>query len=315
MTGPLRVGVIGVGYLGQIHAKIYAGMPEVQLVGVADIDSGRAEEVSARYGCRGYTDPYALIGHVDAISIAVPTTAHRDVALPYLQAGVHVLLEKPIAPNVAEAEEIVAAAEDAGVVLLIGHLERFNAGIMALADRVSDPRFIEIHRLGTFVERATDVDVVTDLMIHDIDIVLWLVKADLTYVSAVGSPVVTEHVDIANARLEFSNNTVANVTASRVSTKKFRRIRVFGGDSYHALNFIDQQIDVVRKVSPAPGQVYPGLQTEQVRVCPKPPLDAEIEHFVEIVRHNGKPLVSGRDGLKALRIAKQVQDKIHACLS
>jgi len=310
MNTPLRVGVVGVGYLGRIHAKIYSQMPGVELVGVVDIDQNACEEISGLHGCPGYTDPRALIGKADAVSIAVPTSTHGEVTLPYLDAGIHTLLEKPIAPTVTEAETIVAAAEERGLVLLIGHLERFNAGIMELAERVKDPRFIESHRLGTFVERATDVDVVTDLMIHDIDIVLTLVKSELTYVSAVGSPVLTDHVDIANARLEFANNTVANVTASRVSMKKFRRIRVFGSDGYHALNFMDQQIDIVSKTEPAPGQLYPGLKAEQVKVEPRPPLDAELEHFIETVRTSGRPLVNGRDGIKALQVAQQVHQAI-----
>ncbi len=308
----LRVGVVGVGYLGRIHAKIYAGMPEVDLVGIADIDEATAHEIANLHGCTAYTDPYALIDRVDAVSIVVPTSAHKDVALPYIVAGRHVLLEKPIASTVTEAQEIVESAESIGVKLLIGHLERFNAGIMALAERVAEPRFIEVHRLGTFVERATDVDVVTDLMIHDIDIVLSLVKADLTYVSAVGSPVVTDHVDIANARLEFVNNAVANVTASRVSNKKFRRIRVFASDSYLALNYIDQQIEVIHKTSPGPGQKFPGLLTKTIQVAQRPPLDAELAHFVQVVQGDGVPLVNGHDGLKALRVAEQVKNKIDA---
>ena len=315
MNSPLRLGVVGVGYLGRIHAKIYSQMSGVELVGVADINPATAAEISNKFGCQGFTDPYALIGQVDAVSVSVPTSVHGEVAIPYLNAGVHMLLEKPIAPTVQEAESIVAAADECGVVLLIGHLERFNAGIMKLAERVRDPRFIESHRLGTFVERATDVDVVTDLMIHDIDIVLSLVESELTYVSAVGSPVLTNHIDIANARLEFANNTVANVTASRVSTKKFRRIRVFGSDSYQALNFIDQQIEVVSKTDPAPGQLFPGLRTERLEIKPRPPLDAELEHFVETVGNGGQPLVNGKDGVKALRVAEQVQRKIEACLN
>lgn len=315
MTTPVRVGVVGVGYLGSIHARIYAAIPGVELVGVADIAAETADRVAREYGCQSYTDPYGLIGKVDAVSIVVPTTAHREVAVPYLDAGIHMLLEKPIAPSVEEAEQVVTAAERAGVVLLIGHLERFNAGIMALADRVKDPRFIEVHRLGTFVERATDVDVVTDLMIHDIDIVLSLVDSELSYISAVGSPVITNHVDIANARLEFANGAVANVTASRVSSKKFRRIRVFAHDSYQALNFIDQQIEVVRRTAPGPGQAYPGLASEKLDIEPRQPLDSELQHFIKVVREGGRPLVSGRDGLRALRVAEQVQQKIHSCLN
>ncbi|MGA8259983.1 MAG: Gfo/Idh/MocA family oxidoreductase, partial [Arenicellales bacterium] len=209
---------------------------------------------------------------------------------------------------------LVAKAEEVGTVFLVGHLERFNAGIMALAERVADPRFIEVHRLGTFVERATDVDVVTDLMIHDIDIVLSLVNSELKYVSAVGSPVLTSHVDIANARLEFENGAVANVTASRVSAKKFRRIRVFSSGGYHALNFIDQQIDIVRKTEPEPGQLYPGLASERLKVESKAPLDAELEHFVSIIASKQKPFVNGHDGIRALKVAELVQAKIKECL-
>lgn len=315
MSDSLRVAVIGVGYLGRIHAKIYAQMADVDLVGVVDHNEKTAKDIGDLYRCAAYIDHNALINEVDAVSIVVPTSAHKDVAMPFLKAGKHVLLEKPIAPTVQDAEIIVDCAEKSEATLLIGHLERFNAGIMALADRVTSPRFIEVHRLGTFVERATDVDVVTDLMIHDIDIVLSLVKSELTYVSAVGSPVVTDHVDIANARLEFVNNIIANVTASRVSNKKFRRIRVFGADSYQALNYLDQQIDVVRKTEALPGQKFPGLATETIKVTQCPPLDAELEHFVEIIRNNGKPLVSGHDGLKALHVAEQVKDKINACLA
>lgn len=315
MDKSVKVGVVGVGYLGSIHAKIYAQMPGVELVGVADINEATAAKIGGRYRCAYATDPYSLIGQVDAVTIAVPTSAHKEAALPYLEAGVHMLLEKPIAPTMDEAEDIVSVAERKKVALLIGHLERFNAGIMALANNVVSPRFIEVHRLGTFVERATDVDVVTDLMIHDIDIVLSLVKSDITYVSAIGAPVVTDHVDIANARLEFADKTVANVTASRVSNKKFRRIRVFAENGYQALNFVDQQIDVVRKTKPAPGQLFPGLKTEQLKVEPRPPLDAELAHFVNIVRNGGSPLVDGRDGLKALSVAELVKDKIDACLT
>jgi len=314
MTSPLRVGVVGVGYLGSIHAGIYARMPGVELAGVADIEPATACAVGSRYGCPYHTDPFALVDAVDAVSIAVPTSCHSEVALPYLEAGKHMLMEKPVATTVEEAEKLVARAEHAGKVFLVGHLERFNAGIMALAERIAQPRFIEVHRLGTFVERATDVDVVTDLMIHDIDIVLSLVHADLKYVSAVGSPVLTGHVDIANARLEFDNGAVANVTASRVSERKFRRIRVFSSDGYHALNFMDQQIDIVRKTHPEPGQAYPGLVSERLEVAPKPPLDAELEHFVAIIANRQKPFVDGRDGIRALRVAELVQDKIRQCM-
>jgi predicted dehydrogenase len=289
-------------------------MPDVDLVGVVDVDKATADDIAAKYACESYTDPAALLGKVDAISVVVPTTLHREVAEPFLNSGVHMLLEKPVAATVGDAEAIVRCAERNGVILQVGHLERFNAGIMALAERVENPKFIEAHRLGTFVERATDVDVVTDLMIHDIDIVLSLVRSDIQSIAATGLPVLTEHVDIANARLEFANGAVANVTASRVSNKKFRRIRVFAQDRYLALNFQDQQIEVVKAGARPSGSRFPEIITEQLTVEPRQPLDAELEHFINTVRTGGTPLVSGHDGLEALKVALQVKEKIHACL-
>ncbi len=315
MRSRLRIGVAGVGYLGRIHAGIYAGMEGVDLVGVADIDTQVAKRVAARFDCAAYGDATDLVGKVDAVSVVVPTSAHREVAEPFLRSGVHALVEKPMAPTVADAEAIIRAADESGTLLQIGHLERFNAGVMALAEIVHDPVFIEVHRLGTFVERAIDVDVVTDLMIHDIDIVLLLVKSPLRRISAVGSPVITEHIDIANARLEFASGAVANVTASRVSGKKFRRIRVFSRNGYQALDFTGQQIDIVRHGGAGKGK-YPELISEHHRVTPRPPLDAELEHFVQAVRDGSQPLVTGRDGLEALKVAAQVNEIIHVpCLT
>lgn len=315
MNSSLRVGVVGVGYLGSIHARIYAGLEDVELVGVADINEETARRVGAAHGCPYHLDSTQLIDQVDAISIAVPTTSHCEVALPFLRAGKHMLMEKPIAGTLEEANTLVEVAERHGVTLLIGHLERFNAGIMALTEQVESPRFIEVHRLGTFSERATDVDVVTDLMIHDIDIVLSLIDAEPKYVSAVGTPVLTRHVDIANARLEFENGAIANVTASRVSEKKFRRLRVFSKQGYHALNFMDQQIDIVRTSDPEPGKQFPTLISERLEVKRKPSLDAELEHFVSIINKKQKPFVNGHDGIRALRMAELVRSKIQECLA
>lgn len=310
MNMPLKVGVIGVGYLGRIHAKIYNKLPDVELVGVADTDPAVAKEIAARNDCEAFTDPEALLGRVDAVSIVVPTSFHLPVARPYLDAGVHMLLEKPVAPTVEEGAAIVELAEKKGVVLQIGHLERFNAGVMKLAERVADPRFIEVHRLGKFTERATDVDVVTDLMIHDIDIVLSLVKSELKSISASGSPVISDHVDIANARLEFANGAVANVTASRVSRRPFRRIRVFGNAYYLGLDFSEQKLEEVRAGDLQPGERFPPLEERLVEVEPCLPLDAELAHFVECVRTGAAPLVTGEDGLRALEVAGRVQAKI-----
>jgi predicted dehydrogenase len=309
MTQALRVGVVGVGYLGRFHALIYSRLPGVHLVGVADIDGARAEAVASEASCSAFADPFALIGAVDAVSVVVPTTAHLDVAGPYLRRGVHMLLEKPVAPDLAQGSEIVRLAEAAGVTLQIGHLERFNAGIMELARRIDAPRFIEAQRMGGFTERATDVDVVSDLMIHDIDIILALVDSDLADVRAVGTPVLTDHVDIANARLEFVNGTVANVVASRVSDRTTRRIRVFQPRGYLSLDFVAQTLDIAAPVSRADA-ARPEIARERLQVEPAMPLDREIEAFVRCVRNGERPLVHGAVGLKALEVALQVRARM-----
>ncbi|MFL6655963.1 MAG: Gfo/Idh/MocA family oxidoreductase [Sulfurifustis sp.] len=309
---PLRVGVVGVGYLGRFHARIYAAMPDVQLVGVVDVDAARAREIAEQHGCRAYTDATELLGQVDAVSIVVPTVYHAAAARPFLERGVHMLMEKPLAPTLAEAQALVEGAERAGVIFQVGHLERFNAGIMELAARVAEPRFLEVHRLGTFVDRATDVDVVTDLMIHDIDIVLSLVKSGIRSIAAEGIPVITDQVDIANARIEFQNGAVANVTASRVSNKKLRRIRVFGKEHYYGLDYIDQKLEIVRAIPDEAGDKWPKIVTETLAIEPRPPLDAELAHFVNCVREGHRPLVDGRVGLEALRVALLVKEKITA---
>lgn len=306
----LRVGVLGVGYLGRFHAKIYAAMPDVQLVGVADVNAEAARTVAAQYGCQAYTDPTALLGKVDAVSVVVPTVYHAAVARPFLENKIHMLMEKPIAPTYDESRALVELAERAGVIFQVGHLERFNAGVMALSERCTNPRFIEVHRLSTFVERATDVDVVTDLMIHDIDIVLALVKSPIRSIAANGLPVITDHVDIANARIEFENGAVANVTASRVSNKKFRRIRVFGDRHYYGLNYVDQKLEVTQSVPDGDGGKWPKIETTVLDITPRPPLDTELEYFVNSVRTGTPPLVNGRVGLEALRVAMLVKEKI-----
>ena len=314
LKGPVRIGVVGAGYLGSIHARIFSRLSDVKLVGVADINPIVGQAVANKYGTAFVSDGRELINKVDAVTVAVPTSNHREVSESFLAAGIPVMLEKPIAHTINDAESIVGIAESNGCLLQIGHLERFNAGVERLHQELKRPRFIEVHRLGEFVERAADVDVVTDLMIHDIDIVLSLVEAQLTYVSAVGARIVTDHVDIANARLEFSDGAIANVTASRVSAKKFRRIRTFSDAGYLGLNFEDQQIDVARPGDrPSDGGFAP-IVTDTIRVERTPPLDAELAHFVDCVRGGNPPLVTGAVGLRALRVAHQVREKIEHSL-
>ena len=309
MTNKLRIAVIGVGYLGRFHALIYSRMPDVELVGVVDPDVERARAVGTEAGCAGFADAVELLERVDAVSVVAPTTVHLDVAAPFLRRGVHMMLEKPIAATREEGEELVRLAEQSGATLQIGHLERFNAGIMALAERISEPRYVEAQRMGGFTERATDVDVVSDLMIHDIDIILSLMGSEIRQISAVGTPVLTPHVDIASARLEFANGAVANVVASRVSDKPTRRIRVFQPTGYLSLDFVAQTIDIAFPKA-VEGAERPEIVRERVAVEPVKPLDRELAAFVECVRTGRRPLVDGRVGLAALDVALQVQSSI-----
>jgi predicted dehydrogenase len=309
MPDQLRVAVIGSGYLGRFHALIYSRMPDVELVGVVDIDPVRAGAVAEEAGCAVFERIEDVIERVDAVSIVVPTTAHLEAAAPFLSRGLPVLLEKPIAADMTDAAEIVRLAEVNGATLQIGHVERFNAGVMALAQRIHAPVYIEAQRMGGFVERATDVDVVSDLMIHDIDIILSLVGTRIVSIAAVGASVLTDHVDIASARLEFDNGTVANVVASRVSEKATRRIRIFQPGSYLSLDFIKQTIDVAAPRL-ADGASRPDIVRERISVDPVKPLDLELAEFVRCIREGRPPLVDGRTGLNALEVALEVRARI-----
>ncbi|WP_295447455.1 Gfo/Idh/MocA family oxidoreductase [uncultured Thiodictyon sp.] len=309
MSDKLRVAVVGVGYLGRFHALIYSRMPGVELVGVVDSDPARARAVAAEAGCTVCDCLAELAERVDAVSVVVPTTTHLHAAEPFLRRGLGVLIEKPIAATRADGEAIVRLANDHGALLQIGHVERFNAGVMALAQRITVPRYIEAQRMGGFTERATDVDVVSDLMIHDIDIILSLIDSEISSISAVGAAVLTPHVDIASARLEFANGAVANVVASRVSDKQTRRIRVFQSGGYLSLDFIAQTIDRAW-LREAPGAERPEIARERLQVEPVKPLDQELAAFVESVRNGAAPLVDGAIGLKALEVALEVRARI-----
>lgn len=310
----LRVGVVGVGYLGSIHARIYQRMPNVNLAAVMDTNTESGSQVAQECDCRFVQNLGDLLDSVDAVSIVVPTSLHREIAEPFLERGIPVLLEKPVAHTLEDARAIVELANRSKTLLQIGHLERFNAGVVRLAAELDRPRFMEVHRLGEFVARATDVDVVTDLMIHDIDIVLSLVSSELRYISAVGARVITDHVDIANARLEFEDGAVVNVTASRVSAKKFRRIRIFAESCYLALNFEDQQIDVARPGPRPEAGGFAPIISESIQVTPRPPLDAELEDFVDCVRSGRHPVVDGEAGVRALQVAHEVRQRIDESL-
>ena len=310
MSKKIRVGVVGVGYLGQIHARIYSEMDNVELVGVSDTKEQSAKQVAEQYGCISTTNYLELVDQVDAVSIVVPTTFHFDVAQPFLEAGIPTMLEKPIAANVKEARRLVEIASQHNTPLLIGHLERYNPAWEAVYREVSEPKFIEVHRLGTFVERATDVDVITDLMIHDLDLVLALVDDTVEKIDAVGSKVITNHVDIANVRLQFCSGVVANLTASRVSNKRVRRFRVFGPEGYIGADLADQKIEIVSPDGPKTESGFPTIQTKSLEITPEQPLQNELAHFVDVAQNHAVPLVSGWQGLQALELAEKVQRRI-----
>ena len=283
-------------------------MDSVELVGVNDSNPEQAASVAAEAATRPLSLA-ELVDQCDAVSIVVPTSLHLEIARPFLEKGVHMLLEKPIEADVAKAEEIVRLASESGTTLQIGHLERYNAGILALAERIENPRFIEAQRMGGFKARATDVDVISDLMIHDIDIILSLVNSELVSISASGTSVLTDHIDIANARLEFANGAAANVTASRVSREDSRRIRVFEPQHYLSLDFIAQRLETARAV-PVEGAEWPEIRTEALDIEPVKPLDAELVSFVNSVINGTQPVVDGPTGLRALEVALQIKEKI-----
>lgn len=309
----LLAAVVGVGYLGRFHAQKYAALPGVELIGVVDTDLAAAERVGAEVGCPAFADYRELLERVDLASIVVPTQAHFEVARDFIRAGRHVLVEKPITETVAEADELIALARQQGVILQVGHLERFNPAIVALNGELNTPMFIESHRLTPFRGRGTDVNVVLDLMIHDIDIILNMVKSELTSIQASGVPVLSGEVDIANARLEFASGCVANVTASRVSRDAMRKVRVFQPDAYFSIDYQKRCITVCRKGGE--GMVLPGLPGITMREKGFAESDAlrdEIEAFVAAVKNGTMPVVGGEDGRRALAVALQISDRLGA---
>jgi predicted dehydrogenase len=302
----IKVGVIGVGYLGRHHARLYAELPGATLVGVADVDAGRLAEIAAATGAEGFADYRDLLAKVDAVSVVVPTTLHHQVAKTCLDAGVDVLLEKPMTVTIEEADELIALADAKGRLIQIGHLERFNGAVRALAPRLSAPRFIESHRLGPFVGRGTDVHVILDLMIHDLDIIMSLVRSPITEIRAVGVPVLTTNIDIANARLEFADGCVANVTASRVSKDALRKLRIFQSDAYFSLDYQKQEVVMARRVGAATATGIPAIDVQTLAIEKEEPLKSQLAAFLECVATRRAPLVSGREGREALRVALDV---------
>ncbi|MGC2462721.1 MAG: Gfo/Idh/MocA family oxidoreductase [Steroidobacteraceae bacterium] len=306
----IRAAVVGVGYLGHFHAQKYTLLEGCSLVGVVDNQRETASRVAAELQATAYGDFRQLLGKVDAVSVVTPTPTHYDIARAFLESGAHVLVEKPITETTAQAERLISAAREYGRVLQVGHLERFNPTILAAEPLLSRPRFIECHRLAPFKERGTDVNVVLDLMIHDIDLVQMIVGSPVANLDAIGTPVFSSEIDIANARLRFESGCVANVTASRVSLKSERKLRVFRDDAYLSIDLQQKILTVIRKrLAPVSEGQLPVLIEEQ-SFDQGDALLAEIQSFVAAIRGEQRVLVSGEDGLRALRTAIAITERV-----
>jgi predicted dehydrogenase len=307
---PVRTAVIGVVYLGRFHAQKYAALPGSQLVAVVDARKDARDEVAAEVGCRAVADYRDILGEVDAVSIATTTPAHFPIARECLERGVHVLVEKPITETPDQARTLIEAANRRGCILQVGHLERFNSAILALEGVLGTPRFIESHRLAPFKERGTDVNVVLDLMIHDIDLIQSLVGSPIVSIDAVGTSVFSRELDIANARIRYANGCVANTTASRVSMKMERKLRLFQDDAYVSIDLQQKVLTIVRK-PPAGAAVTPGQVSIEERSFEQgDALRFEIEAFLRSIREGRPPVVSGEDGLRALETAIRITEQV-----
>jgi predicted dehydrogenase len=305
----IRVGVIGVGYLGRFHAMKYAAMDNVELVGVADVDQVSAQAVADECGTTAFTDYTLFLDKVDAVSIVVPTVHHHEVAVTCLEHGVDLLLEKPMTTTLEEADELIALADKKKLLLQVGHLERFNPAVLAMQPLLNNPLFIETHRLSTFKNRGTDVDVILDLMIHDIDIILSIINSPIKDIHTVGAPVITQLTDIANARIIFKNGCTANITVSRISMENLRRMRIFQPGKYLSVDFGKKEVMAIKLKQgsesgvPLPEVSKHGFSEQDV-------LEMEIREFISNIRDRHKPTVSGREGRRALAVALAVISQI-----
>jgi predicted dehydrogenase len=307
----LRVGVIGVGHLGEFHVQKYKTIPTAELMGIVDTDLDRANEVGERYGTRVFRERSELLERVDGVSLVVPTEMHFDVAKDILSKGVHLLIEKPITYKAKPADTLVRMAQERDLVLQVGLIERFNPAVVKMESLLNEPVFIESHRMNEFTTRGIDVDVVLDLMIHDLDIILHVVPSEVKEVHAVGMSVITEKTDIANVRIIFENGTVANLTASRVSNKTLRKIRVFQPDAYISVNCAKREISVIRLDSELRGaDDYPQIKSDKIKYPDSDPLADEISSFVNVVMNGSSPVVTGEDGRRALLVALGIIDQI-----
>ena len=302
------VAVIGSGYLGRFHAEKYANHPEADLIAVVDTNHDRALELARQTNTEPLINYKDLYAQAHAVSVVVPTPLHHAIAKDLLEHDINVLLEKPMTTTLKEADDLIATAHNKGLILQIGHLERFNPAFLAAKNVIENPLFIESHRLNSFQERGTEVDVILDIMIHDIDIILNLVNAEVKEIHAVGIPVISSMIDIANARLEFENGCVVNVTASRISDKSMRKIRVFQHDAYISIDFSSQEVSVYRKIEDE-GRI-PYIASEKPEIEHKDSLEEEISCFLKAVKQKSEPLVSGESGRRALKIALEITKQL-----
>ncbi|MDR1191529.1 MAG: Gfo/Idh/MocA family oxidoreductase [Verrucomicrobiales bacterium] len=305
MLNKIKVGVVGVGSMGQHHARIYAGLEQARLAGVYDADTDRARKTAAKYQCRAYAALDEMLADVDAASIAATTVAHFELGRRFLDAGKHILMEKPITSTTDEAVRLVELARQKNLVLQVGHIERFNPVLTALEERLTRPRFIEAHRLSPYPERSTDVSVVLDVMIHDIEIIMHIVRSPVAALDAVGVPVLSTSEDIANVRIRFENGCVANITTSRISPEKLRKIRVFQDDAYLSLDYLKQEGEIYRRAN---GKIT----RDKIPVNKDEPLKRQLASFVNCVATHGAPIVSGDHATAALRLAVEIIGQIRA---
>jgi len=299
----LKVGVVGVGHLGAIHSKVYSRLDNVKFVGVCDCNLARAIEIGQKFKTASYSDYEELFDKVDAVSIAVPTSLHYNVAKDFLKHKIHVLIEKPITKTLSEADELIDIAKANGVILQVGHIERFNSAVLAIEPYLKKPKFIECQRLGPFHKRVKDVGVVLDLMIHDIDIVLGLMKQDVINIEAVGLSTISDYEDVANVRLMFEDGTIADITASRITKDAVRKMRIFQENSYVSLDYITQEAAIFRKTEDK-------IVKEKIKIRKKEPLKKELKSFIDCVKNQKRPIVSGVEGRRALQVALAIVEKI-----
>ena len=303
-----KIAVIGVGYLGKFHVEKFAKHENVELVGVVDIDKNNAENIATKFNTVAYTDYKELLGKVNAASIVVPTNMHYQVAKDFLEYGADVLIEKPMTTTIEEADELIEIANKRNLIIQVGHLERFNPALVTLRDIIDKPMFIESHRISTYKGRGIDVSVVLDLMIHDIDLIQSFVRSEIKSIHAAGVPVICSDVDIANARIEFDTGCIANVTASRISMKDERKIRIFQKDTYVSVDFVKKEITYVRKddTKESINEIIPGMDIKKIQLEAGDALNAEIQSFINTIQNRLKPEVSGQEGRNALKTALDI---------